>query len=352
MIFSRNKPRKRNCVVGLDLGSRQIKAVVLAREDSTLKLAHYAVTSSTAGPSTTGSAEQLGSELHNLMTQLGISERTARVAVSCPSATICEAEFPRMPLDEVRSALRLPINCTRYLRRDLSGFCLDAIELSDAAGDNQNKKSQTMRLLVAAADREEIQWYRTALDAAKIRPETMELSALTVVNAFQVGNQELCEKEVVLLLDVGAHSTSTSILRQGRPAMTRVMQFGGNQISEFIGSILTLQPSAAEEEKIKMSDAVQPLVRQALSPLAREVRSSIDFFERQQECHISRAFACGGSACSVNVLEFLSEEVGFHIESWNPVQFLSTDHFNGELPKLTGLAPTLAAAIGTAAPQL
>src|ERR1044071_1613946 len=122
MIFGRNKPRKRNSVLGLDLGSQQIKAVVLSREDSGLKLAHYAVTASAAGPSKTGSAEKLGNELHDVLTQLGISERNARVAVSCPSATICEAEFPRMPLSEVRSALRLPINCTRYLRRDLSGF--------------------------------------------------------------------------------------------------------------------------------------------------------------------------------------------------------------------------------------
>ncbi len=352
MIFRKNKQGKRGSIIGLDLGSHQIKAVVLEREDAALKLARYVVFPSSAGASKAGSAEKLATELQEVMTQLGGGDGGVHVSVSCPSATVCEAEFPRMPLDEVRSALRMPVNANRYLRRDLTGYYVDAIELSEVESDSKNKKSQTMRLLVAAADKEEVRWYCGALEAAKIPPQAIGLSALTVVNAFHIGNAELCEKEVVLLLDIGAHSTSISVLRKGQPSMTRIMHFGGYQISEFIGSILTLEPNAAEEEKIKMTDVVQPLVRQALSPLAREVRSSIDFFERQQECHVSRAYACGGSACSASVLDFLSEEVGFHIESWNPIQALSTVHFNGEAPKLASLAPTLAAAIGTAVPHL
>lgn len=351
MFLRRSKKAKQDLAVGLDLGARQLKAAVLQRENGGITLSRYVVAPSLAGTSKTGTTERFGAELQDLMNQLGVSERSARVAISCPSATVCEAEMPRTPLDDAKSALR--INSSRYVRRDLSAFYLDAIELPEsAAKDGKAKKSPTMRVLVAAADREEVRWYRAALEAAKIRPVAIELSALTVVNAFQVGNADLCQKEIVVLLDIGAHSTSINLLRQGEPAMTRIMHFGGNQISDFVGSILTLQPNVAEEEKIKMSEAVQPLVSQAISPLAREIRSSIDFFERQQECHVSRALACGGSACSPNILQFLSDEVGFHIESWNPVQTFSTAHFNGEGPKLESLAPSLAAAIGAAASQV
>jgi type IV pilus assembly protein PilM len=351
MFLRRNKSTKHDMVVGLDLGARQLKAAVLQRENGELKLARYLVTRSVAATGKTGSPDRLGAELQELMGQLGVSDRSARVAISCPSATVCETEMPRTPLDDAKSALRL--NSARYVRRDLSGFYLDAVELSESsAKDAKGKKPQTMRILIAAADREEVRWYRAALEIAKIRPEAIELSALTVVNAFQMGSPELCEKEIVVLLDIGAHSTSINLLRQGQPAMTRIMHFGGNHISEYVGSILTLQPNVAEEEKIKMSESVQAIVGQAISPLAREIRSSIDFFERQQECHVSRALACGGSACSPNILQLLSDEVGFHIESWNPVQTLSTAHFNGEGPKLESLAPSLAAAIGAAAPHV
>jgi type IV pilus assembly protein PilM len=351
MFLRRNKRTKRDVVVGLDVGARVLKAAVLQRENETIKLARYQVVPSTAGSDKSASVDRLSAELNDLMSQLGVSERSARIAISCPSATVCETEMPRAPLDEAKNALRL--NSSRYVRRDLSNFYLDAIELADEpANDGKGKAAPVMRVLVAAADREEVRWYRSALEAAKIRPETIELSALTVVNAFQLGNAELCEKEIVVLLDIGAHSTSINLLRHGQPAMTRIMHFGGNHISDFVASVLTLRPAAAEEEKIKMSEAVQPLVGQALSPLAREIRSSIDFFERQQDCHVTRAFACGGSAMSRMILKFLSDEVGFHIEHWNPVQSLSTAHFNGEAETLERVAPCLAAAIGVAAPQL
>jgi hypothetical protein len=116
------------------------------------------------------------------------------------------------------------------------------------------------------------------------------------------------------------------------------MHFGGNHISEFVGSILTLQPQVAEEEKIKMSEAVQSLVSQAIAPLAREVRSSIDFFERQQECHVSRAFACGRAPARPASSSRVT--VGF-ISMLESIRSLSTAHFNGRGP-LEGLAPSLA----------
>jgi type IV pilus assembly protein PilM len=296
-----------------------------------------------------GSAEKLGEDLRKALDQLGIGECAARVTISCSSATICEAEVPRMPIGEVRAAFKLPANSMRYLRRDVSGFCLDAVELVDPAKEEAGKKSPMMRVLIAAAPREDVLWCRDALAGAKIKAETLELAAISVVNAFELNRPNGEQRDACVLVDVGAQSTSINCVRSGRLLMSRLMQFGGNQISEMVAAMLTLQPAEAEEEKIKMSDSVQPLVRQAISPLAREIRSSIDFFERQQECHISQAFACGGTACSPKILEFLSEEVGFQIEPWNPLSSLDISHFNGDGALLTSVGPSLAGAIGAAA---
>jgi Tfp pilus assembly PilM family ATPase len=101
-----------------------------------------------------------------------------------------------------------------------------------------------------------------------------------------------------------------------------------------------------------MTEIVQPLIRQSILPLVQEIRASVDFFERQHECHVTRLFAAGGSACSSRILEFLSEDVGLRIEAWNPVATLDTSHFNGETPQLMAVAPSLAAAIGAAANHL
>ncbi|PYI86250.1 MAG: hypothetical protein DME26_09400 [Verrucomicrobia bacterium] len=348
MFLRRAKQNRREAAIGLDLGTSRIKAAVLRREGAKLQLSEYAIASTShAAVGRPEAQQQFAAELQQLMNTLKVQERRVGVTISSNSAIVCETEFPRMPLDEVKTALKL--NSTRYLRRDFSSYYLDAVELPQPSQDDKEKKPQTMKVLVGGANKEEVLWYRGALLAAKIRPEVIELAAVSVVNAFQVGNEEICQKEIVTLVDIGARSTSINFLRGGQPLMTRITHFGGYQISEYLAQMLTLEASAAEEEKLKMSEPVQPLVRSAIVPLAKEVRSSIDFFERQHECHVTKAFACGGSACAPAIIEFLSEQVGMKIECWNPIQSFETSHFNGDGTKLLALAPSLAAAVGAAA---
>jgi type IV pilus assembly protein PilM len=348
MFLRRAKQTKRDVAIGLDLGTSRIKAAVLRRQGTSLELSEYAVApTSHAGVGRPEAQQQFAAQLQQLMSGLSVQERRVSVTISSDSAIVCEAEFPRMPLDEVKSALKL--NSSRYLRRDFSNYYLDAVELAGLPQDGKERTAQAMKVLVGGANKEEVLWYRGALLAAKIRPEVIELAAVSVINAFQVGNREACEKEVVVLVDIGARSTSINFLRHGQPLMTRITHFGGSQISEYLAQMLTIEVGAAEEEKLKMSDPVQPLVRSALVPLAKEVRSSIDFFERQHECHVTKAFACGGSASAPAIIDFLSDQVGTKIECWNPIQSYETSHFNGDGAKLTALAPSLAAAVGAAA---
>jgi type IV pilus assembly protein PilM len=347
MAFGHKKHAKRDQVIGLDIGTSQIKAAVLRRAGSRIQLVEYSVSPVKQVLGKSGTEQQFAAELQQWFGLLKVQERRVFVAISCASAMVCETEFPRMPIEEAKNALKL--SSSRYLRRDFSNYYFDAVELVQFGQDTKTNKSSTMKVLVAGASKDEVRWYRDALLAAKIRPEAIELAAVTVVNAFQVANPALAEQEVALLVDIGANSTSINFVRHGQPTMTRIMHFGGAHINEYLVQILSLSAKAAEEEKLKMSERVQALVRMAVLPLCKEVRSSIDFFERQQECHVSKGFACGGTACATSILRLLSEEIGFSIESWNPIQSFGTENFNGEAPQLMAVAPALAAVVGVAA---
>ena len=60
--------------------------------------------------------------------------------------------------------------------------------------------------------------------------------------------------------------TSINFLHGGLPLITRIMHFGGAQLSDYIGQVLMLKPQEAEDEKRKMSPPVQELVKTAISP--------------------------------------------------------------------------------------
>src|ERR1019366_9378685 len=367
MHFRRNKQHKRDMALGIDLGASQIKAAVVRRQKDKLELVEYAVRTLPPGLTKAYKGPEFAAELQQLVDGLKTSERHAFVTISCSSAMVCQAEFPPVPLAEIKSALKL--NSAGYLRRDFSAYYLDVFELkkgteetkgkakskdknSDPAKDSaktngtaNTKDSAKSSVLVGGATKEEVDACRDALVAAKIKPEVIELTAISVINAFQVGHPQ-GKNEVVVLIDIGARMTSINFLFEGMPLITRIMHFGGAQLSDYISQVLVLKPDEAEEEKRKMSGPIQELVKTAISPLAREIRSSIDFFERQNALHVIQIYACGGSAASPQILAILGEAVGTHVECWNLVESLDISHFNGETQRVLALGPSLAAAVG------
>jgi type IV pilus assembly protein PilM len=350
MFGRKKKQSQQSLAVGLDFGSQQIKAVAVARGEKGPVLQEHFLAPTPPSLGKKGAEAEFAGQLQQVLgplTRLKATDRRVFVSVSCPTATIAVVELPRLPVDEAREVLKL--NSTRYLRRDLSNSYLDVSELMEPVTDPKARKSATMRMLVAAVSKEEIQWYRTTLAAAKLRPLSIELSFLTVVNAFQISHRALCEQEAVLVVDIGARMTSMNFLRNGQPVMTRIMEFGGSRITDCIAQSLGLEPAAAEAEKRKLSEFMQPLVQGGVAPLARELRSSVDFFERQYDCHVSQGFVGGGTACSATIVGLLGEAAGMKLVAWNPVQGWQAD---GDAAGLEQVAPALASAVGLAAARV
>jgi Tfp pilus assembly PilM family ATPase len=378
MFFHVNKRRKPDLALGIDIGASQIKAALIRRQRDTFELLEYAVHALPATPAKAYRGPEFVAELQKTVDALKTTERRAYVTISCSSAMVCQAEFPPVPIEEIKSALKL--NSAGYLRRDFSSYYLDAFVLKKGSQDPKARAKGSAKpdeaaktkdatrtkdeenkpkdkdgaktiILVGGANKEEVDACREALTAAKIKPQVIELAAVSVINAFQISHPEM-KDEVVILVDIGARMTSVNFLQGGLPLITRIMHFGGAQVSEYVGQILMLKPQEAEEEKRKMSPPVQELVKTAISPLAREIRSSIDFFERQNDLHVQRIYACGGSASSPQVLAILGEAVGTPVECWNAVESLDMSQFNGGTRRVLSMGPSLAAAVGVAVGRL
>ena len=338
MFFRQNNKSKRVWAIGLDFGTSQVSGVLIRREATALKLDAFDMRPLPPTDGKPGSVAAAAAVVSQLFTGWSVPDRCAFAAINPPSAIINQTELPQMPLSEARAALH---------QQNLSNCYFDLLvdDAPDAQQPDANRAK--MQLLVGAATREEVRWYRDVMLAAKIRPAAIELATLTVVNGLLVTEPELCQAETILLVDFRTNTTAINFIHHGRLLFTYVIQSGSRQITEQMA--LNLNLDLATAEKLRTEQPIEDFLQPALTPLAQKFRNAIDFFEGQHEHHVSRAFACGAMAGSAKTLEILSREAGIHLEAWNCLHRLdATQTQGGAGLQLAAVAPELAAAVGAA----
>src|SRR5213079_1419226 len=104
--------------------------------------------------------------------------------------------------------------------------------------------------------------------------------------------------------------TSTiSILVNGEVALTRVVSFGGDQLTSELAKEMEANYRVAEGIKVSLSDKVPDKLKGVLATLCRELRKAIDFFENQYELTVTEALICGASARSKFLVEVLESQM-------------------------------------------
>ena len=139
------------------------------------------------------------------------------------------------------------------------------------------------------------------------------------VNAFELAMPEIFNKDAVALVDIGFKSTSICLLQKGELIVSRVVNIGGDKFTQGLAEAMGISYAEAEGIKVGMPAEVQSNLEPLLTPLGRELRASIDFFEHQQDRTISQVYISGGSARSEFIMKALETELMAPCKSWSPV---------------------------------
>ena len=95
-------------------------------------------------------------------------------------------------------------------------------------------------------------------------------------------------------------------------------------------------------------DVVPPHVEYRLTPLGRELRASIDFFEHQQDRPVTQAFINGGTSRSELMMQSLQTELLVECKVWNPATSLQLALTPEQTAEAEHVLPQLAVAVGAA----
>jgi type IV pilus assembly protein PilM len=352
--FFKGQAKRRDQIVALDLGDRSTKAIYLQRRGEQFSLVNYALVDSPItekGPT----PEIWAEHFRTVARTLGVSGKGRRVtlAIGVNDSLFRQVELPLMPLGDMRQMLKF--NAKSYLQQELNDYVYDCAYVLNTSGNKPIEVPKAsggqikQKVLVGGARRQLIEDLQNAVRQAGLIPDQIIPALAGPVNAFELAEPEVFAKEVVALVDVGFKNTTIVILSSGELKLHRVVAIGGDRLTAGLAESLAIGYAEAENIKVGMASEVQAALEAQISPLGRELRASVDFFEHQHDRNVTQVFVSGGSARNELVVQSLQAELMVPCKSWNPLRSLQVELPPDRASEFEQTSPQLTVAIGAAA---
>ncbi len=345
--FFSPRPKKRDQIVAIDLGAHTTKAILLQRKEEHFTLARYAIQETPVQEKGLSPAV-LGEHLKRLVQSLETKVQKVTVAIGPRDTILRNVELPLLPVSEMRQMLK--VNSKSYLQQDLPDYVFDCFFVPPRKLPEMAKATpQTKyKVWVGGMKRQLLDELEAAIKAAGLVPEQIVLGLLGPTNAFELTPPV---KDSVALVDLGFRSSTISILSAGELCLSRVVEIGGDHITQALVDSMGITYAEAEGIKIGMPAEVDAPLMAALTPLGRDLRASIDFFEHHQDLPVGQVFVSGGAARSEYFIQALQTELMIPCKIWNPLvglelalpplQAEQLPQYLTQLPVAVGAASTL-----------
>jgi type IV pilus assembly protein PilM len=343
--MKRDSRKKRDQMLAVDLGARSTKAVLLQRRGNRFALASYAILDTPIFDKVI-SEEMLTEHLRTIAQTMQAKGKPLALTIGVEDAIVRHVEMPAMPPEDIR--LILKNNSRVYLQQELTGYVFDSYAGNNAQNGAAAKDAQKTKVLIAGAKNQIITNYMAAAKSAGFIPDHIVPSIIGPINAFELAMPEVFAGQTAALVDIGFRSSSISILQEGQLVLNRVVSIGGDRLTAGLSEAMNIGYAEAEGIKVGMPVEVEAQLDMLISPLARELRASIDFFEHQQERTLPMVYVSGGSARSEFIVQTLRREIAIECKTWNPVAGLQMALAPAQTAEIEHVAPQLSVAIGAA----
>ena len=350
-FFDSAAKKKRDQIVAIDLGGRTTKAVYLQRRNETYVLNRYAVLDAPIYEKSL-SVELLTEHLKAVSQTLEARGKLTAIAVGVNDSLMRHVEMPRMPADDMRQVLKM--NPKNYLQQDLANYTFDCFIIppryiaTPAEAGKSAPVAAKQKVLVAGAKKQLISDFLQAAKSAGMMADHIVPGLLGPINAFEAAQPEVYSRSIVALVDIGFKYSSIAVIAEGELVLSRVVAIGGDRLTAGLAESMGISYAEAEGIKVGMTNEVQPVLESILTPLGRELRASIDFFEHQQDRPVAQVYVSGASVRSEFVVQSLQNEMMVECKTWTPTTFLQMSLPPQQAAEIEQVAPQLTTAIGTA----
>jgi len=329
-------------VIGLDIGSQQIKAVYLERKRGAWQLMAAGVQPTPPESVQEGIVTQkheVASAIQGLLRRCNMPACDAIGAISGATVSVRQVKVPDMPEASLKKSIRF--EAAKYLP-SVQDSALEYAVLGKSGDPLQ------LDLLLVAAPLDMVNSRVEAMELAGLEPIAIDIEAFALVRAIAATDAGVSPDEPIGVVNIGATFTDVNIIYGDALAVTRSIPIGGNALTQSIASAANVTPDEAEHLKrlidVSWPDArfadgplpggwmgqptqldEVPGLRQALQvtypfleEILRDVRRSVNFFQTQfpetnLESGISRLIVTGGTARLTGLASYLEAKLSLPV---------------------------------------
>ena len=206
--------KNHNSAIGIDLGQNALKAVMLRKASNGLILTNYAIQPHSAPLET---ADQIGEQVATLIKKMSGSAGVYVTSANSQDSILRIIQERNMPPEKVLATISSKGKAF-YNEADPTQYFMDCLNLGKAKVPGKNS------YLLAGMQRTAISTIATGLQKAKVPTSVLQLSPVSIFNAFEASLTEQFATGTFLLLDIGHLSSTIIASAAGSLAFVRSVQ--------------------------------------------------------------------------------------------------------------------------------
>ena len=315
--------------LGIDIGTSAIKLVEISRWQERRKLENYGEMPTVAlyekpfrtfGKSTLLlSSQDISKAILAILNEAKIKTRQVVFSIPDFSSFFTNFGLPSMTKEELSEAVMF--EARQHVPLPLIEVTLDwqVIEGKIPEGKISNQKKTDLKILLIAVPNEVINQYQVIAQLCKLKLFALEAEVFGLIRSL------IREEEggVVVLVDIGAQSTTCNIIENRILKRSYSLDVSANELTKLISKGLNIDYREAEGLKRKYGlTTSERKIREILLPLIDLILIEIDKisknFYQQESKEVQKIILAGGQALLPGLKEYFESHLKKEIEIANP----------------------------------
>lgn len=310
-------------IVGLDIGTSNIKVVELTKKGKSFKLVRYASSPLPEGAiieDEINKNEEVIEAINEAFDNAGIKNKNVCLGLYGPNTIARKLQIEGGDEEDIEG--QVEFESDQYLPFAYEDGKVDYHFVGENEGGG-------IDVIIAGCKGNTYDEFMELASDAKLKVKIVDLSILALTNVFEFLYKDNLKNnsDSFLILDIGAQSTSFVVYKNGNINFAKEIAAGGSMFTEEIQRQMGVNYIEAEDLKItgdeegNLPEDVAQIIGQVSEVVLGEIQKTLEFYlnsssdEGIVSCHVT-----GGAVQTAGFMERLEEVVGLPVEELNPFE--------------------------------